>query len=295
MKIILTGSLGHIGKPLAIELVQKGHDVTVISSNNQKIADIDAIGAKPAIGTLEDVAFLTRTFAGADVVYTMVPPNDYFDHGLDLLAYYRRLGEHYATAVKGSGVRRVVNLSSIGAHLDKGNGILAGAHDLARILDGLPSDVSITHMRPTSFFYNLNAYIHSIKTEGVIFSNHGETVIPWVAPVDIASAVADEITSDFTGRKIRYVASEELTGEETARILGQVIGKPDFKWVMISDAAMLDGLLKAGMNPKIASGLVEMYSSLNTGLLSEDYFRNRPVLGKTKLVDYAKEFTAFIR
>lgn len=33
MKIIVTGSLGLINTPLTKELVQKGHTVTVISSN----------------------------------------------------------------------------------------------------------------------------------------------------------------------------------------------------------------------------------------------------------------------
>ncbi len=33
MNIVLTGSLGNIGKPLTQELVQKRHSVTVISSN----------------------------------------------------------------------------------------------------------------------------------------------------------------------------------------------------------------------------------------------------------------------
>jgi len=36
-----------------------------------------------------------------------------------------------------------------------------------------------------------------------------------------------------------------------------------------------------------------MYTGLNSGLLSEDYYRNRPkVLGKVKLADFAKEFAA---
>lgn len=40
MKIILTGSLRHIGKPLTEGLVQKGHAVTVISSKPEKQKDI---------------------------------------------------------------------------------------------------------------------------------------------------------------------------------------------------------------------------------------------------------------
>ena len=71
MNIVLTGSLGNIGKPLAIELVQKGHSVTVISSKADRQKDIEALGAKAAIGTMQDVEFLANTFKGADTVYLM--------------------------------------------------------------------------------------------------------------------------------------------------------------------------------------------------------------------------------
>ncbi|MGA7721630.1 MAG: hypothetical protein WCA84_10675 [Ignavibacteriaceae bacterium] len=36
MKIIVTGSLGHISHPSTKELVQKGHSVTVISSKHEQ-------------------------------------------------------------------------------------------------------------------------------------------------------------------------------------------------------------------------------------------------------------------
>ncbi|RWY55552.1 NmrA family NAD(P)-binding protein [Mucilaginibacter gilvus] len=294
MKIILTGSLGHISAPLTKELVQKGHAVTVISSKAEKQSEIETLGAAAAIGSLEDVEFLKATFTGADAVYTMVPPANYFDHSLDLLAYYRRLGSNYAAAIKQAGVKHVVNLSTIGAHLEKGSGILTGAHDVEGIINELPADVSITHIRPTSFYYNLFAYAHTIKTENRIVTNYGAgDIIPWVSPADIAAAVAEEIVATGNGRKIRYVASEELTGAESASILGEAMGKPDLRWDLISSEEALDALLKTGMNPRIAAGLVEMFGSLHTGLLSEDYFRNRPaVMGEVKLADYAKEFAA---
>ncbi|WP_316786971.1 NAD(P)H-binding protein [Pedobacter frigiditerrae] len=292
MKIIVTGSLGHISKPLTQELVQKGHSVTVISSHIDRKKEIEDLGAVAAIGSLENVDFLTATFTGADAVYTMVPPNNYFDPNLDLFAYYVRLGKNYRQAIDAAGVKRVVNLSTIGGHLSKGSGILIGAHHVQLILDELPEEVSITHLRPTSFFYNLYAYLEMIKSIGLIATNYGaEDMIPWVSPIDIASAVAEELTTPFSGRKIRYVASEELSGNESAAIIGEAIGKPDLKWVLTSDEDALNGLLSIGMNAKIAEGLVEMYSALHTGLLAEDYYKNKPaVMGKVKLKDFAKEF-----
>ncbi len=52
MNIVITGSLGNISRPLAEELIQKGHSVTVISSRPVMKRDIGALGAKPAIGNL---------------------------------------------------------------------------------------------------------------------------------------------------------------------------------------------------------------------------------------------------
>lgn len=71
MNIVITGSLGNIGKPLTKQLVQKGHSVTVISSKTDRQKGIEELGAKSAIGTMQDVNFLSTTFKGADIVYLM--------------------------------------------------------------------------------------------------------------------------------------------------------------------------------------------------------------------------------
>lgn len=294
MKIVVTGSTGHISKPLTDELVQNGHEVTVISSKFERTGEIENLGAKAAIGSLDDVEFLKNIFAGAYAVYSMVPPANYFDHNLDLLAYYHNIGNNYADAIRYSGVKKVVNLSTFGGDLEKGNGILRGAHDVEEILNKLPDDVSVTHIRPTSFFYNLYAYTNMIREAGMIAANYGaEDIIPWVSPSDIAAVVAEALVKPFMGRNARYIASEELTGSETAAILGAAIGKPDLQWILISDDQVQSGLEAIGMNPQIAAGMVEMYGSLHNGVLAEDYYCNKPaVMGKVKLTDFAKEFAA---
>lgn len=296
MKITLTGSLGHIGLPLTRELVQKGHAVTVISSKPERQKDIEALGATAAIGSIEDAGFLTAAFTGADAVYTMVPPaNRFFDPAFDLMAYCTLVGNNFVQAIQQSGVKCVVHLSSIGAHLEKDSGLILHHHQMEVILNRLPN-VAITFMRPVGFYYNLYSFVAMIKKTGFMAANYGaEENLVWVSPADIATAVAEELAAPFFGRKVRYVASDELTGHETAAILGAAIGKPDLKWVIIPDRQMQDGLEAAGMDPQIASGMVEMFASQHSGLLMEDYYRNRPAaLGKVKMADFAKEFaTAF--
>ena len=293
MKIIVTGSLGHISKPLTEELVQKGHEVTVISSNSERKDAIEALGAKAAIGTMADADFLTTTFKGADAVYVMetMGGGSFFDPNLDIIAAINKIGNNYKQAIEQSGIKRVVHLSSIGAHTDKGNGLLAFHYNVENILRTLPSEVSITFMRPVGFYYNLLGFINTIKTQGIIATNYGgDSKKPWVSPLDIAEAVAEELVTPFTGRKVRYVASDEISCNDLAGLLGTAIGKPDLKWVVISDEQMLQGMLAAGMNPKIAAGLVEMNAGTQSSELYEDYYRNRPALGKVKLTDFAKEF-----
>ncbi|CAL1517466.1 NmrA family NAD(P)-binding protein [Chitinophaga sp. MM2321] len=300
MKIIITGSLGHISRPLTQTLVQKGHTVTVISSNPERQKDIEAIGAKVAIGTMEDADFLSATFKGADAVYLMeaLGSRSFFDQNLDIMAAHNKIANSYVQAILQSGIKRVVHLSSIGAHMDKGNGILAFHYNVENILNKLPPDVAITFMRPVGFYYNMLAFIPTIKTQGAIISNYGgNDKEPWVSPMDIATAIAEEIEIQQPAeRKIRYVASDEFSPNEVAGILGEAIGKPDLKWLVIPDEQLLGGLKTAGMNPQIAAGYVEMNASRRGGVLYEDYYRNKPTLGNVKLTDFAKEFAgAFLK
>ena len=293
MKITVTGSTGRISGTLTKLLVAQGHSVTVVSSSADRRKEIEDMGAAAAIGTLEDIDFLTAAFTGADAVYCMVPPNNFFDHSLDVIAYYRRVGENYAQAIRQAGVKRVVHLSSIGAHMESGSGIIMGHYYVEQALRELVG-VAVTHMRPVYFYYNLLPYIHQIKKAGLIAANYGgDDPVPMVAPADIAAAVADELAMPASGNKIRYVASDEVTCNEAAAVLGAAIGMPDLKWIMVSNEDVVKGMVAAGMAPRIAEGLVEMYASLHEGILSADYYRNRPeVMGVVKLDEYAKEFAA---
>ena len=296
MNIILTGSIGNIGKPLTKELVKKGHSVTVISSHEERVAAIEALGAKAAIGSMFDADFLTKTFAGADIVYlmeTMEAAGNMFDKNIDFLGKISEIGRHYKTAVERSGVKKVVHLSSIGAHTDKGTGIIVFHHHVEQILKQLPEDIAIKFIRPVGIYFNMLSFIPVIQNKGAVISNWGgNQKEPWVSPVDIADAVAEEIDKPFEGREIRYVASDEVSPDEIAKALGEAIGKPDLEWKLISDEELLRNWLDIGFNEQVAKGFVETQASQRSGILYEDYYQHQPVLGRIKLADFAKEFAA---
>jgi uncharacterized protein YbjT (DUF2867 family) len=288
MKITLTGSLGNISKPLAEILIAAGHKLTIVSSSADKVAAIEALGATAAIGSIEDTAFLISAFSGADAVYTMVPPN----YGAkDVRAFISGVGKNYAAAITASSVKKVVNLSSIGAHLDAGTGPITGLHDIEKTYAEL-NNVVIKHLRPAYFYINLLANIDMIKHAGILGSNYSaETPMVMVHPNDIAAAAAEELQSESTESIIRYVASDESTIKEVTATLGNAIGKPELPWVEFSDEDTLKGMIGAGLPEPMARSYVEMGDSIRSQKIYEDYFAHKPaIFGKIKLADFAKEF-----
>lgn len=276
MNIVITGSLGNISKPLVTALITKGHSVTVISSNPEKQKEIEAIGAKAAIGSIEDINFLTATFAGANAVYCMIPFNFMEE---DQTAFFKKIETNYVQAIKHNEIKKVVFLT----------GWAANEED-SPLLNQL-TDRIVIELRPGSFYTNFYNDIKTIKEYGVLMAGYGDNdKIAFVSPNDIADAVFEELTTPFQGKTVRYVASEELTCNEAAKILGEAIGKPDLKWVALPEEQLLNGLLQSGFPQQLADDFVRMQMETHSGKTFENYLKNRPVLGKTKLKEFAKEF-----
>lgn len=290
MKITLTGSLGNISKPLAEMLIRNSHQVTLISSDPNKISQIEGLGATAAIGSVSNTDFLTAAFRGADAVYSMVPPNWAVKN---YRQYIRETGKHYRDAIEASGVTRVINLSSIGAHLPNGTGPIAGLYDVEQTLNTL-EDVSIRHLRAGIFFINFLFDIPLIRNAGIMGNNYSSQArIVMVHPRDIAAVAAREIQQPFEGKSHRYVVSQELKVAEAVKNLGAAIGRPDLPWVQFNDEDTFKGLLSAGMSEAIANVYIEMGHTIESGLLYEDFDAHKPSeWGDTRLTDFTKEFTA---
>jgi uncharacterized protein YbjT (DUF2867 family) len=290
MKYTLTGSLGNITKPLAEKLIANGHDVTIISSSKDRQPAIAALGAKAAIGSVEDIAFLSQAFTGADAIYIMVPP---IWDAKDWKGYIHGIGRNLAAAIRSSGIKKGVNLSSVGAHLPEGCGPVSGLHWVEQELNAL-SNVDIKHLRPAYFYPNFFSTIGMIKHAGFFGNNYGgDTPVPLTHPNDIAAVAAEELSHlSFTGKSIRYIASDERTSKQITGVLGTAIGKPDLPYVEFTDEDFIKGAIQAGLTEEVARNYAEMGAAIRKGEMAADYKLHPVRLGPTKLEDFAKEFAA---
>src|SRR6202042_284305 len=97
MKYAITGGAGNISKPLTEKLLAAGHQVTIIGRDAAHLNELRDKGAKVAVGSVEDAAFLTAAFAGADAVYSMVPP---IHDTKDWNGFIGSIGRNYSEAVR---------------------------------------------------------------------------------------------------------------------------------------------------------------------------------------------------
>jgi nucleoside-diphosphate-sugar epimerase len=191
---------------------------------------------------------------------------------------------------------------------------LVQAENVEDVFDAL-TGVSITVMRPASFYTNFYQSMDLIRGKGLmgkfltlrysglwalltgktglLMGNYGgDDRTVFVSPLDIADAVAEELLLHPEKKTIRYVGSEEMTCNEAAQIIGTAIGKPWLKWVLLTDKQMLQGLKMARLPQKLAETLVEMQAAMHSGKTLQNFHRSQPRMGKVKLADFAKEFAA---
>lgn len=288
MKIVLTGSIGRINQTLVPKLTHAGHEVTVISHQATRSSLIKVFRAPPAIGRLDDEAFLTKTFMGADVVYLMVTGIAASD---DLYTAAKRQADIYAAAIKAAGVKRVVNLSSVGADLGPEVGALYMYHIIEQTLTTALPDVDLTFIRPTAMYYNLLSSVPTVKKSHRIYTNANLAVKNvWVAPVDVTTVLIKALTEPTPGQTVTYVASDEKTYLEVASALSQALKMPDLRVSQVPDEVMQDHLVTAGTPVAFAREYVKTVAYQRDHDFYADYRAHQPRLGDVKLADFAQVY-----
>jgi uncharacterized protein YbjT (DUF2867 family) len=290
----ITGATGHIGQKIAAFLLGRGKPVTVIGRSPERLQPLVDRGATAAVGTLEDAGFLTRAFTGARGVFAMIPPNYQVD---DFRAFQNRVGAAIAVAVGASGVSHVVHLSSVGGHLDRGNGPIAGLHDQEERLNAL-GNVAVVHLRPAFFMENCLFNIGLIRGQGINGTPlKPDLKFPSIATQDIARVAGDYLlTVAFSGHSIReLLGPRDLSMAEMTRLLGQAIGKPALPYVQVPYDEAERALKAMGASADVARLYVEMYRAFNEGTMLRGIVRRPENTTETRFEQFAQEFAAIYK
>ena len=116
---------GHTGQIVAKKLLAAKQKVRVIGRTAANLKSLAAESAEIFTADATDAAALAKAFSGADAAYVLIPSsltsNDYRGD-------QDRVSDAIAAAVKNSGLKKVVSLSSVGADKPTGTGPVVGLY-----------------------------------------------------------------------------------------------------------------------------------------------------------------------
>lgn len=259
MNIIL-GAGGQVGSQVATLLESRGLPVRRIFHSAPKQAVSQAVNSEITIADYLDKESLVKAFHGGDTVLLLTPESMKSE---DMLADAKKVFANYKAALKGSGLRRVIGLSSGGAQLTAGTGTLQLYAMLEETVQGLEMESYI--VRPAYYYSNWMMYLDVAKSDGVLPAFFPpELAIPMIAPSDVAAFIADVMESGAKHRISEITGPESYSTSDIARFMGEALGR-DVIAVQIPQRDRLPGLLRAGFSRSSAEYLLGMTEAVIEG------------------------------
>ncbi len=273
---VIAGATGKVGSVAASELLANGKPVRVIVRDSAKGEHFKQQGAEVAVGTLDDVGFLSGALKGADAAFLLVPPNFATD---DFPAYQRALVDTIGKAVEVSAVPHVVALSSMGADQEAGLGPIVGLNYFERRLG--ETGTKLTTLRPGFFMENVASSLEPARHQGIYASFMPQDLpMQMIATRDIGAEVARALLTPPASSQVVDMVGPAYSAVDAANQIGERLGK-ELQIVTIPPEGWVEALTQSGITRHFAELYAEMYTGFSKGLAQP--VGERLVEGKTTL------------
>jgi uncharacterized protein YbjT (DUF2867 family) len=260
---VILGASGHTGSIITDFLLSKGQKVRVLGRDPGRLERFVRNGAEAFTANVSDATLLAKALSGARAAYLMLPP-------VTSREDQERQSDAIAKAVKESGLRYAVHLSSYGAHVPEGTGPIAGLHSSEQKLNEIRG-LNVLHLRAGYFMENNLAAIGMIHRMGIIAGALlPDLKQPMIATRDIGDYAAKRLLDrDFSGKQTRELLGErDLSMAEVTAVIGRCIGKPDLRYEQFPFDQVQQVLTQMGIPPKTAVEYIEMYKAINAGVVA---------------------------
>jgi len=287
--ITILGATGKVGSKTVNNLLGKGHTLRLIARHADKLQEFaNKPGVEIHAGDSFDSDFMAHVMSGSDVAFLMMPTSLDAQNAGD---YQDKMGNAQMEAIKKSGIKKVLFLSSVGGHTEEHTGMVAGLARQELRLKQL-ADVDVLILRPSYFMENFFSNISLIKNMGIngstIFS---EKHFPIIATVDIAKTAA-ELLDDLSWRGkaiLPLLGPKDYNMSEVTRALGAAINKPELQYVRFPDDQAKQSMIQWGISESVAQAFVEMTEGINLGYFNTEK-RDSNSTTETTIEEFAKTF-----
>ena len=261
--IVITAPTGAIGRQVLAHVLDGDEPVRVIARDPARLPAGVHESAEVVPGSHGDADVVDKAFTGADAVFWLVPPDPRAD---SVEAAFVGFSRPACDAFVRHGVARVVGVSAVG----RGFGRDAGIVTASLAMDDLIADTGVSYRALTmpAFMENLLRQVDLIRDHGMFCSPvAGDRAMPTVATRDVAT-VATGLLLDrsWTGRgSVPLLGPEDLSFDESAEIMSEVLGKP-VTYRQIPAEAFKAATVGLGMSDAMAQGMADMLLAKNDGL-----------------------------
>jgi len=257
------GASGNTGSVVAGKLLSQGKKVRALGRDANRLRPLVQQGAEAVEANALHAAALTKAFNGVNAAYVMLPPDPANN---DVLGYEAQAADAITTALQNAGVEYAVALSSFGADKSDKTGPVLGLHHLERKLSAIPK-LNAVFLRAGYFMENTLPQVTVIKNFGMMGGPlRGDLKLPMIATRDIGTRAAELLLSlDFKDKRSHELQGyRDLSYDETATIIGQVISKPDLRYVQLPPVQLRPSLVQMGMSGNFVDLLLQMCDALNS-------------------------------
>lgn len=259
MKIALAAASGKIGRRTAEKIIQAGAETILLARHPENLADLVAQGATVKPVSSDDPQGLVEATQQADALFWLTPPK------LDtpsLYDWYIQTAMAGAKAVRENSIKRVVNISSIGAGAKPNLGTVSFVGNVESIFNQTAANV--LHLRPGYFMENFLEQVESIRQDRTVYLPYAkDRNIPWISTDDIGDEAAKYLLDDcWAGQWTRnLMGPENLSLSETTAILSQLLNRP-IKYVQVTIESIQERLASMGATPDVQGELENLFHAL---------------------------------
>lgn len=279
---IILGATGHVGSAVAKNLLQANQPVTIITHDEAKRAEWEALGATVAVVDIYDTEKLLEVFNTGTRLFLLHPPAPI---STDTVTEEKKTLTSILTALEGSSIEKVVAESTYGAREGEGigdSGILYHMEEqLKRI--GIPHSI----IRAAYYMSNWDMSIESAQKEGKVYSFYPPNFsLPMVAPADLGKVAARLLQESVAQTGLHWVEGpKQYTINDVAIAFSAAIGKPVAAVQIPKDKWLTTMQQDMGFSEPAAKSMAAMTELTIQDLATPD----NPVRGEITLEEYIKE------
>jgi uncharacterized protein YbjT (DUF2867 family) len=218
---VVLGAGGHIGSSVLKHLGRDGKILAIVH-RAEKARSLKTDTVEPVIVDVSDTDALRTVLQRARRAFLLNPPaNPASDTNKVELETARSI----ASALKGSGLEKIVVASTYGAQEGDGIGDLSVLYEFEKRVEatGIPAAIN----RGAYYFTNFDMLLPATKQGHLATPFPPDMEIPMVSPDDLGRAAAERLKSPSSDIGIRYVEGpQRYTFSQVASVFSDVLGNP---------------------------------------------------------------------